>query len=108
MPQTNKQNIIGGLFTAEKYESLTISTASVVLTAANTLNSDGFSAKRAVITVEDAQIRYRYDGTAPTASQGHLANPMDAIILKGSTNINNFRAIRKGSTDATIRVTYEF
>lgn len=104
----NKVNLIAGLQIAEKYESIAVGATAVSFTAGTRVNSDGFAAKRAVVTVEDAQIRYRYDGTAPTASEGHLANPMDAIILKGNSNINNFQAIRKGSTNATIRVTYEF
>ncbi len=102
----NKLNIIASNFKPVGYESLTISTAAVQLTVANYTDSNGELAKQAIITIEDAQLRWRVDGTDPTASEGHLQNPFDVIVLKGTQNIQNFSTIRKGSTDATIRVTY--
>jgi len=90
------------------YESLTVSNTAKALTSSKYKTSI-HTATVAFITVEDAQIRYRYDGTNPTASEGHLANPGDVIKIKieGYDNIKNFKAIRTGSNDATLRVTYE-
>jgi hypothetical protein len=64
-------------------------------------------AKRAFITVEDAQCRYRYDGTAPTATEGHVANVGDVIVLEGYAAIANFQAIRTGTTNIELTTTYE-
>jgi len=102
----NKTNIIAGLFTAIGYESITVSNTVKMFNETNYKSGSDY-AKRALITVEDAQIRWRYDGTNPTSSEGHLSNPMDTIVLTGTDNIKNFRVIRKGSTDANIRITYE-
>ena len=107
MSEANKINIIAGLFTAYDYESISITNTVTGLTEARYLDSDGFYAKRIVIAVETAQIRYRYDGGNPSASEGMPANPMDIIILKGSSNIKNFKAIRTGSTSAALRIIYE-
>lgn len=110
MPRANKVNITAGLFTAFNFEQLTISTAALSLTATEyTVDSSGTGekAKRAIITVEDAQIRYTYDGTTPTSTVGHALNPFDVLTLVGSDNISNFKAIRKGSTNAKISITYE-
>lgn len=63
-------------------------------------------AERALITVETDQIRWTYDGTAPTSTVGHLAEAGDAIELLGYENIVKFRAIRV-TNNATIRVTYD-
>lgn len=102
----NKTNIIAGLFKAFAHEKITVSNSAVSLTTA-TYTTDGEKAKRAIITVESAQLRYRYDGTAPTSSVGHLLNPFDVITILGSDNITNFKAIRAGSTDAAISCSYE-
>jgi len=105
---TTKINMIAGLFKAFAFEQITISTAVKTLTSATyRFDSSGEKAKRALITCENAQIRYTYDGTTPTASVGHLLNPMDILVLTGSDNISNFKAIRKGSTDGQISCTYE-
>lgn len=63
-------------------------------------------AKRALISVETAQIRYSCtSATAPTASVGLLANPGDQIILVG-IECQAFKAIRTTATSATLTVEY--
>ena len=89
------------------YESITVGATAVSLTAATYTDSDSQKAKRAIITTEAASFRYRYDGTAPTASEGHLVTQQSVIIIVGSDNISNFQAIRTGATSAVIKVTYE-
>ncbi len=104
----SKVNMTAGLFKAFGFETITVGSSVSSLTAGTyTIDSSGEKAKRAIITIQSAQVRYRYDGTSPTASIGHLCNPFDVITLIGSDNISNFKAIRAGSTDAVISVTYE-
>lgn len=86
---------------AQSYEALTIGSTAVALTPAVY-----GSAKRALITVETAQIRFRFDGTAPTSAEGHIADPGDIIYLTSNADIAAFRAIRSTSVDAKIRCTY--
>ena len=60
----------------------------------------------ATITVESAQMRWTKDSTAPTSTTGHLANVGAVIFLDNPRDLWNFRAIRTGSTSATIQATY--
>lgn len=115
-----------GALPAMGFEALTISTVSVPLTstvyqtsvtagsgqagvgsdAAQTLSR--ISAKFATITVETNPIRVRFDGTAPTSTNGHLFQPGAVIELLSQGQIQNFRAIRASSAtgDATLMITY--
>ena len=99
-------NHIAGRFEAYAYESITVSTTVKRLTLAKIQDDDG-RAKRVQITNEDNQLRYRYDGEDPTSSEGHVLNPFDTLELTTTTNITNLRMIRKGSSDAKIRCTFE-
>src|SRR3990167_5787266 len=99
----NRLHVIGKLIPYD-FETITVADTAIGLTAAK-LNSTP-KPKKVIITVETAQFRYRIDGTDPTASVGHLVNPMDAIVLEGYSQLNNFKAIRKGATSASISVTY--
>ena len=65
----------------------------------------GMKPSAAVITVESAAIRFTVDGTTPTATVGHLAEPGDVIELVGWDQVNLFLAIRQGGTSATIMCT---
>lgn len=62
----------------------------------------------AIVTVEDQEIRFRYDGTDPTAGVGHVMGDGDAITLVGPERISRFMMIRKGVSDATVRVTFDY
>jgi len=104
---TNKINMIAGQLPVIGYESIVIDGTARQLTSDEFTDSEGELAKRAVITVENARIRYRYDGTNPTTAEGHLVGAFSVIILTTTTSIQNFRAIRQGANSATIRVTYE-
>jgi len=90
------------------FETVTVADSSTALTAATyspTLQDK--SRIRAFCTITGGQIRYRYDGTAPTSTVGHLASFGDVIYLEGTVNVENFRAIRTGDISATLSVTYE-
>jgi len=99
--------MIAGQLPVIGYESLAIGSSVVSLTDDEFTDSSGQLAKRAVITIENARIRYRYDGTNPTTTEGHLVGAFSVIILSTTENIQNFRAIRQGSSNATLRITYE-
>ena len=90
---------------AFSHEAVTVSTTSVGITT-QVGDLHGF---RAVMTLETAQIRFRYDSGTPTSTTGHEMNPGDRVSLEGRGNIKNFRAIRSSTatTDATLRITLE-
>lgn len=63
-------------------------------------------ANRVILTVEAQSIRYRYDGTAPTDTVGHLLTAGSRLELVGNDNIQNLQVIRV-TTDSTVMVTLE-
>ena len=83
------------------FEALAVSTASVPFTAATRLN-----AKLATVSVEGAAVRYRMDGTDPTASVGTVLEPGDELIVWGGRDIQSIEFIRRDGTDATLNVHY--
>lgn len=87
------------------FQSLTVSTTAVSPTA----TVGDLKAHRAVITVETDQIRFRYDGTAPTSSVGHIMNPGERLIMEGRSNISGLQFIRSSAAtaDAVLRITIE-
>ena len=93
-----------GKMKGKAYESVAID---------DTVGGKGFTAsnitdcKRAYITIETASIRFRYDGTAPTATEGHLLYPRDILIIEGFSNLENFRAIRSSGISGVLKCSFE-
>lgn len=73
-------------------------TISVAGTAIGITNSLQRGAAAALITVEDAQIRYTLDGTTATVSIGHEAEPGDVINLADASQVRDFSAFNTGGT----------
>lgn len=93
--------------TAFAYESITVATTAIGCTTSTVSPGGGPGAVRAMLTLETAQVRYRYDGIDPTSSEGHLLEIGETLVLEGAANIDRFRAIRTGSTSGVLKVTYE-
>lgn len=83
------------------YESVTVAGTSTALTAATYTVASG-----AMITCETATVRFRLDGTAPTATVGHELHPGDVLHLSSNDEVTRARFIRRDSTSATLRATY--
>lgn len=93
------------------YEELSVGAVAVGFTAA-TIKETGVAtwadrrpAQAALVTCETNTIRFRLDGTAPTASVGHALIAGDSLWLDGMHAIANFKAIQ-ASAGATLRVTF--
>ena len=96
-----------GIYAGFGHEKLAITTAAGTGLSATVFAPAGTNAvQAAVITVETADIRYRYDGTAPTVTTGHLVASGGAIMIVGYENVNNFQAISR-TDNAEINVSYE-
>lgn len=80
------------------YEQLTVSSTAVPITAATTTGMAG-----CLVRVQDAQVRFRFDGTVPTASVG---TPLEVGDVFTFTNIAQARAARfiRTATDAKLNV----
>lgn len=85
------------------YEAVTVAATAIGLTPSRYQNAD-----RAFMTLETAQIRFRYDGaSAPTATTGHVLDPAGSLTVDGPDALRTFQAIRTGGTSGTLTVTYE-
>lgn len=89
------------------YEAITVAGTAVGFTAAVMSPGGGPGAVRAFVTSETAEMRYRTDGTDPTATEGHLLTPNDRLVFEGAATLAQFRAIRTGGTSGVLRITYE-
>ena len=83
----NLGNIIGGLFEPYDYEDLTVDNTSGGVSMDSTKIKNNTNrikeCQRVIMTLESANIRYTYDGTAPTTTLGHLMQPGDILTLVG-------------------------
>ena len=104
-------NVIGGLYNPYDFESITVSSTAIGLTSSlynpSTVGTRPLDqAQYVIITSETNDIRYRIDGTDPTASVGHKLVAGSSMVLAGYSAIVKFKSIATGS-DATLMVTYE-
>jgi len=82
----------------DTYQNYTISAV-----ASNPMSALGSNTTHALVTIEDADVRVRFDGTDPTASEGHLLQaPFAALWSKALAEAAKF--IRATSTDALLKV----
>ena len=80
------------------FEALTVSTAAVSVTPGTITPL----VRSALFIVTKAAVRYRGDGTAPTASTGAPLWPGQVLPLVGKGTIRNAQFIRQDSTDAVV------
>lgn len=112
---------INGSLPAVDFESITVSTVSIGITAAKLRVATELNARsagqdasyvdikrldEAMFTVETNPVRFRMDGTDPTAAIGHLLNVGDSLVISGNQNLTKLRFIRQGAADGTVMATY--
>lgn len=88
------------------FETITVSTVSIGFTAATYAPSGQDQASAALISLETNPIRFRSDGTDPTAAVGHPAVAGQTIEVCGAPNVRKFRMIRSGAADGSATVSY--
>jgi len=92
------------------YEVLTVGAAVVGLSVNKIKPTTGpyarMMARAVMISSEDGDLRFRFDGGQPTASDGHYLVAGDALVISGYQAMLKLQAIRTGETDGTLRVTY--
>lgn len=103
---------VGGSLTPYAYENITVNTSigftSTLVRPVSTVAEKDLGAARLIVAqVEGAEIRYRYDGGTPVAtSSGHLAAVGTILTFINLQAMLNFRAVKEGGSNATLRVTY--
>lgn len=80
------------------YQQITVAGTAIGLS-----NPARLGANAALLQVETAQIRWRDDGTDPTATVGNLMSPGDPPFPY-SGNLSALKFIRVSSTSATLNV----
>lgn len=91
-----------GMFKGSTFQNLTITTAAATGLTAPT------GVARSLISIETTSAcRYRYDGTSPTVTNGHLAGSGTVLAMVGKDNITNFKLIATSAGTATVFVTHE-
>ena len=108
-PIVSVRGRIGGIYQGFAYERLTITTAAATgLTSTVFAPADTARAQSAIVTVENSDVRYRYDGSSPTSTDGSKLYEDGVLTLMGYHNINQCEFINVGTTtDASVVVSYE-
>ena len=92
------------------YEVVTVGTAVIGLSLSKIKPASGpyarMSARAAMISSENGDLRFRIDGGQPTANEGHYLVDGDTLVLSGTQALQQFKAIRAGDTNSTLRVTF--
>jgi hypothetical protein len=92
------------------YEEVTVGVAVVGFSSSKIMPTTGpyarLSARAALVSSENGDIRFRIDGGLPTISSGHYFTSGDPLVLTGTQAIQQLRAIRCGDTNAVLRVSY--
>ena len=86
---------------SSSFEAITVSNTAVGLTKAN--YETGVTAE---LTVENGPIRFRTDGTAATASVGHLLSDGDVLYIDNPSEMAALSMFRDGGTSGNISVSY--
>jgi ribose 5-phosphate isomerase len=81
------------------FDKITVDDSATTLSAAKIR-------KAVFITVEDADIRYRIDGSDATATDGHVIKDGGSLYIAEIYSMQNLSMIRAGGSDAIIQVTY--
>jgi hypothetical protein len=93
-----------------EYEVVTVGAAAVGLSAGKIKPESGpyanMSARAALLSLEEGDMRFRLDGTPPTAADGHYLTSGDTLVLTGTQAMEQFQAVRAGEAGGTLRVTY--
>lgn len=98
----------GGGVSKNKFEqeySVGFEQLSVVATSTK-LASIPAKADKAVMTVEDATLRYKDNGADPTATEGLKIFIGGVIIINSRDALLNFRGIRTGGTNSELNILY--
>ena len=86
------------------YESVTVATTALGITAA-IRNPAGRPPQTACqMRLETAQVRFRWDGTDPTSTEGQLLDVGDLLTVRGAAFMAAFRAIRTGGTSGVLKI----
>lgn len=85
------------------FESITVSTTAIGITSTTTDPAGRFPTNRCSFTSETADVRYRWDGTDPTATVGQFLAAGATLLMATHEDAVRVRFIRDAGTDATLQ-----
>lgn len=85
------------------FEAVTFSDTATGFTAATIRPDGGPIMQSCAGKLESGQIRYRYDGTAPSATVGTLVDMGDIVTIHGLAYLSQFKGIRTGATSGVVQ-----
>jgi hypothetical protein len=92
------------------YEEVTVGVTVAGFSQAKIMPTTGayarLSARAALVSSENGDIRFRIDGGQPSVNIGHYLTSGDTLVLTGTQAIQQFRGIRCGDTNGVVKVTY--
>lgn len=89
------------------FEALAVAASAIGFTAASVSPTGGAGRATMVsVQVEGAPVRYRMDGTSPTATVGTLIQDGGEIQVFGSQDIDSIKFIRSTGVSATLNCHY--
>ena len=86
------------------YESIVVGDTAVGITSTLITPASQRKNDACWISIEGGPIRFRCDGTDPTATEGHLVDAGETIDVDGHDNLVRFRAIRTSAYATVLRV----
>lgn len=99
--------MIIGLQNTVAYDSVTVADTALTLLTIGFTQTEIDDARQAFISIDTDDVRINYDGSVPTASEGHLIIAGEFFTLFGKNAMSNFQVIRATASSAAIRVTLE-
>ncbi len=60
----------------------------------------------AMVTVENVDVRFFLNGTAPTSTVGHLLKANDTLVIDGTAAVDNAQFISATGATSTLQVSY--
>lgn len=98
---------VGGRVLAQDfvtYESVTVADSAIGITSTVRSPAGRPPQTACEARLETAQVRFRFDGTAPTSSEGSLLEVGEVLTLRGAATLAAFRAIRTGGTSGVLKI----
>ena len=92
--------IVGADFDAK--ETLIVGSTVVGFTA----DTIGKNRDRALVTVENAAVRFWSNGSIPAANEGHVLEPGDTLTLDRQQQLQRVRFVRRDTEDATLQCSF--
>jgi len=90
-----------------EFEALTVAASATGITD-SVVNPAGYPQNNyCTARLATAQVRYRYDGTAPSATVGTVMDVGDVLVISGNDIARTIQWFRTGSTSGVLSITCE-